>query len=154
MELTREKLSTVDSPITLLRRHGWTVDAAERGRGVLAIVVTDPCGIRGESYPFRDPRGVPCDSVVEAYDAAIDERNRREEEARDRKMQWERFQSCAGHSADSTSDARPFAGPVGRNQNPMAHGGCSYIETCRCGALRTVNVNGCHSEEGGWYSGV
>lgn len=43
-----------------------------------------------------------------------------------------------------------YTGPVGRDQNPAAHGGCCVLEGCRCGAERRVNVNGLHTETGEW----
>lgn len=48
------------------------------------------------------------------------------------------------------SEQRCFTGPVAQKQNPMAHGGYTRHETCSCGAVRGVNVNGLHIERGRW----
>ena len=44
-----------------------------------------------------------------------------------------------------------FAGPVSREQNPVAHGGVCTIDTCRCGAQRKTNHNAGQIERGSWY---
>jgi len=62
--------------------------------------------------------------------------------------------SCT-HKSYTSGREHCFRGPVaqGDNQNQMAHGGISYIETCSsCGAKRSVNQNGLHVEEGSWDS--
>ena len=44
-----------------------------------------------------------------------------------------------------------YSGPVSQNENPAAHGGVSYTETCRdCGAERAVNANMFQYERGEW----
>jgi hypothetical protein len=53
------------------------------------------------------------------------------------------------HRAKS-SKQRCFTGPVAQKQNPAAHGGFTRHETCSCGAVRRVNVNGLHIERGRW----
>lgn len=59
------------------------------------------------------------------------------------------------HDTTKTNDARPFFGPVGDDENPAAHGGCSFEELClSCGAVRTVNANGVHRETGRWDGGL
>ena len=56
------------------------------------------------------------------------------------------------HTTTACSDALPFSGPVSRdNQNPAAHGGVRYVDTCDdCGATRETLVNGRHEEVGAW----
>jgi hypothetical protein len=48
---------------------------------------------------------------------------------------------------------RCFVGPVSRrDENPAAHGGITYTQTCEvCRAERRVNANGMHFEHGDWY---
>lgn len=58
------------------------------------------------------------------------------------------------HRAKTTSDPRPYSGPV-RNPDetrhePRAHGGCSYIDTCSCGATRRINASAGFREVGEW----
>lgn len=62
--------------------------------------------------------------------------------------------SCT-HERFTAGPALPFTASVafgsGSNYNPAAHGGVSYVETCdACGARRSVNQNGRHSELGHW----
>ena len=64
-----------------------------------------------------------------------------------------RVAECSGHSAMKIDSLRCFAGPVSRDENPMAHGGTTETEYCRCGAVRDVNRNGCHAEIGPWRAG-
>jgi len=45
---------------------------------------------------------------------------------------------------------RSFSGPVSKAENPRAHGGVCYVDTCRCGATRARNVNGNQVEKGDW----
>lgn len=54
------------------------------------------------------------------------------------------------HRAWGESRTEPFFGPVGRDENPAAHGGVCEVETCRCGATRRTNVNQQHVERGQW----
>jgi len=54
------------------------------------------------------------------------------------------------HSPANTSHPRCFTGPVSSIQNHAAHRGIRYVETCRCGASRSVNSNGVHTESGPW----
>lgn len=50
---------------------------------------------------------------------------------------------------------KPYSGPVvTRDQNPGAHGNVCVVETCACGAVRSVNVNGRHVESGEWGESV
>jgi len=46
----------------------------------------------------------------------------------------------------------PYNGSIYRAEktNPAAHGGYTEIQSCTCGALRSVNVNGNHIEKGRW----
>lgn len=44
----------------------------------------------------------------------------------------------------------PFSGPVVADQDRRAHGGHAERQVCRCGAVRTVNVNGRWAERGPW----
>jgi len=54
------------------------------------------------------------------------------------------------HKATKT-ETRGYSGGVSvRNENRAAHGGVCYVETCSCGAVRHVLVNGRHTEEGEW----
>lgn len=56
------------------------------------------------------------------------------------------------HRIHTTSDALPFFGPVNdEKQNPAAHGGCRFVDRCRCGAERETLSNGGHIERGAWY---
>lgn len=55
------------------------------------------------------------------------------------------------HRVKSSVD-KPFTGSVSDNENHMAHGGTRVVETCRCGAVREANINGCHVEQGEWYT--
>jgi hypothetical protein len=48
------------------------------------------------------------------------------------------------------TDTRPFAVPVSRRENRAAHGCVTLVHTCRCGAVRRLNVNGRHIEAGPW----
>jgi hypothetical protein len=46
---------------------------------------------------------------------------------------------------------RCFSGSVNPwNENRAAHGGVALHEECSCGAIRAVNANGRHTEEGEW----
>jgi len=54
------------------------------------------------------------------------------------------------HAAVSTTE-RPFSECVRPYAcGGAAHGGITLIETCSCGASRSVNVNGRHGESGPW----
>ncbi len=55
------------------------------------------------------------------------------------------------HRAATSEGPRPFWGPVGKRQNPAAHGGVMYRQACSCGAWQYVNQNGPHVERGGWF---
>ncbi len=44
----------------------------------------------------------------------------------------------------------PYLGAVRWPGNPVAHGGVSYVQHCRCGATRRTNVNGSAREVGAW----
>lgn len=46
----------------------------------------------------------------------------------------------------------PFAGPVrfDNRANPAAHGGCTYVQRCACGATRKVNASAGYLEYGDW----
>lgn len=63
---------------------------------------------------------------------------------------WAGVRACDGHRVASTGPDRCFSGPVSRDENRAAHGNISYDERCRCGAVRSVNVNGLHVETGPW----
>lgn len=43
-----------------------------------------------------------------------------------------------------------YSGPVAEPENPAAHGNITVRETCRCGAVRAVNINQHHEERGAW----
>lgn len=48
----------------------------------------------------------------------------------------------------------PFFAPVGSaRENPAAHGNITLTQTCGCGAMRMVNVNGEAREVGQWWTG-
>ena len=52
-----------------------------------------------------------------------------------------------------TSIKRCFTGPVESDKpNPRAHGWATIKETCRCGAVRLVNVNKGQKEVGHWQT--
>ena len=53
------------------------------------------------------------------------------------------------HSASSTR-TRSFSGAVTRRENPAAHGNVCEHQACSCGATRSVNINGNHTEAGPW----
>lgn len=55
------------------------------------------------------------------------------------------------HRVVHVSAALPFDGSVSRRENRVAHGNCSYLESCRCGANRRVNANAGQREVGPWY---
>lgn len=55
------------------------------------------------------------------------------------------------HKVHKTSDALPFFGPVSSQENPKAHGGVRFEQECKCGAVRSILVNGPHREIGHWY---
>lgn len=57
---------------------------------------------------------------------------------------------CPEHRPEFSSEARRFTGPVGRDENPIAHGGITLVELCRCGAVRQSNQNGLHREVSPW----
>ena len=40
--------------------------------------------------------------------------------------------------------------PADREGNPAARGNCSWVDRCDCGATRSRNENGYHSEVGRW----
>ena len=45
-----------------------------------------------------------------------------------------------------------YRGPTtSSDTNPAAHGNITRQETCRCGAVRWLNINGNHREAGNWY---
>lgn len=44
----------------------------------------------------------------------------------------------------------PYTGPVRWPGNPAAHGGVSYVQQCRCGAVRRTNANAGAREVGAW----
>lgn len=46
----------------------------------------------------------------------------------------------------------PFTGPVSAEQNVGAHGGVTYVYTCRCGATRRINRNQAFTEAGPWIA--
>lgn len=59
------------------------------------------------------------------------------------------------HKHTRTGEAHGFTGSVARppytEQNPAAHGGVTFTETClMCGARRQLNRNGMHEERGTW----
>jgi hypothetical protein len=56
------------------------------------------------------------------------------------------------HTAKVSSPALPFVGAVATRQNPAAHGGVRFLESCSCGASRERLVNGSHVERGAWTS--
>jgi hypothetical protein len=60
--------------------------------------------------------------------------------------------SCGHEHVAQGCRTEPFWGPVGppEDQNPVAHGGCSLVETCRCGATRRINANAGSLEVGAW----
>jgi hypothetical protein len=44
-----------------------------------------------------------------------------------------------------------YSGPVSRRENPVAHGGVCFVETClTCGAVKRTNSNGGQLERGPW----
>lgn len=51
-----------------------------------------------------------------------------------------------------TSYSAPAAD--GERENPAAHGGVAYHQTCACGATRLVNANGRAVERGPWVSRI
>ncbi len=59
------------------------------------------------------------------------------------------------HETTTRGDPYPFVGSVAvrpyTDENPMAHGGCVYLETCTaCGARRSEAANGSHAEYSPW----
>lgn len=58
------------------------------------------------------------------------------------------------HRPAVDTEIRPFAGPIqsAAKQVPQAHGGCMFIDRCRCGAERHSNTNGGHRERGAWVA--
>ena len=49
-----------------------------------------------------------------------------------------------------------YSGPVTNipsKINPAAHNGIRQIDTCRCGAVRHININGDHQERSEWIGG-
>ena len=57
------------------------------------------------------------------------------------------------HTHTKSGEHYGFSAPIAdaADQNPAAHGGVTYTETCRdCGAHREVNANGVHHEYGRW----
>ena len=56
------------------------------------------------------------------------------------------------HTAKHTT-TRGYTGPVATDpakQNPAAHGNIEDTETCACGAVRKVLINGKHVERSEW----
>lgn len=51
---------------------------------------------------------------------------------------------------DALTTIWPFSGAVANPQNQAAHGNICEVHTCRCGATRSTNVNGWHTERGTW----
>ena len=49
-----------------------------------------------------------------------------------------------------TEETYLYAHPVAWPENPSAHGNVTLHQTCSCGALRKINVNGRHREMGDW----
>ena len=44
-----------------------------------------------------------------------------------------------------------FTGPIpGAKENRRAHGCVTCVDTCRCGAVRSMNINFNNIEEGPW----
>ena len=43
-----------------------------------------------------------------------------------------------------------FSGPVAWPENRAAHGCIRRVDTCRCGAKRSTNINQQHIEKGEW----
>jgi len=52
----------------------------------------------------------------------------------------------------ASSSTRPFFGPVSLRENRAAHGNVTIVDRCRCGCVRSTNVNGNHVERGAWVS--
>lgn len=53
----------------------------------------------------------------------------------------------------ATHELRPYIGPVAAtidDENVAAHGNVCEVQRCRCGAVRSVNINGRHRERGPW----
>jgi hypothetical protein len=59
--------------------------------------------------------------------------------------------ACAGHHA-VTSEDRAYTGVVVNpiKENRAAHGNITRVETCSCGAVRQININQEHHEQGRW----
>ena len=53
------------------------------------------------------------------------------------------------------ADDFPYLAPIDpcRVRNLAAHGGITRVETCGCGAVRKLNINGQHIEAGEWLLG-
>jgi len=59
------------------------------------------------------------------------------------------------HTTSTAGTHYGYVGPVSlpQYQNPAAHGGVTYTETCNdCGATRRVNSTGRHREVGRWVA--
>jgi len=63
--------------------------------------------------------------------------------------------ACSGHRADKI-ETRGYTGSVAvapyTEENRSAAGNICDLETCRCGAKRSVNRNGRHEELGVWLA--
>lgn len=99
---------------------------------------TYPIGEEVATYLSDDP--AICAGCGLLYDA----RRAQQEDTRARQA----IERCAAHRPEHTQD-RPYDG-IERDGNPMATGALTVIDTCRCGAERRRNVNGCHSAAGQW----
>ena len=65
-------------------------------------------------------------------------------------IELDAFEDC-DHDPVYTYDPKPFMGCVNNNDpNQAAHGNVVVKDVCSCGAVRFVNVNGRHVEEGPW----
>lgn len=62
------------------------------------------------------------------------------------------FHLVAGHCAHATR-TRPYFTGDGEPCSPHATGGVTEVQTCRCGAERTVARNGCYSATSKWSGG-
>ena len=59
------------------------------------------------------------------------------------------------HPGMTVGPARPFSGPVSRDEVRAAHGNITVTETCvACRGRRDVNLNGSHEEAGPWAADV
>lgn len=50
------------------------------------------------------------------------------------------------------TETKPFSGPVHDpiRAEPRAHGGCTLVQHCKCGAWREINASAGYREVGRW----